>query len=316
MTTLDLEWDQLSLTQWREKFAQLPRSGMLQSLPYARAMRRIMAQTPHFALIRVNGEEAGLVQTLEISLLGGLIHTFILDRGPLWFEGYGSQEHVLAFFKEINRRYPRRFGRKRRLIPEVSQNLGINFGALGYRTVSETNPYQTIWMDLTPEPETLRASLKQKWRNSLNKAERQGLKFDTALEPQALLRFLQDYEAQQTARSYRNISAKDLPIFLEEFAKDQTVLLAQAYKKKDAPLAQALIFLHGRSATWQIGTVSNAGRDLCANHFLLWHVISTLRAQGINDFDLGGVNDEDAAGIRNFKTGLGGQAVTLSGLYT
>jgi len=49
------------------------------------------------------------------------------------------------------------------------------FQSCGFLPTNRSQAYRTIVLDLTRSPEDIRKSLHQKWRNCLNKAERQGL---------------------------------------------------------------------------------------------------------------------------------------------
>jgi lipid II:glycine glycyltransferase (peptidoglycan interpeptide bridge formation enzyme) len=82
------------------------------------------------------------------------------------------------------------------------------------------------------------------------------------------------------------------------------------------PLAMGLFFLHGNAATYQVGWVGTDGRQVAANHYLLWAALAELQAANITDLDLGGINDDDAtAGITAFKGAFGGKRVKLIGAY-
>jgi lipid II:glycine glycyltransferase (peptidoglycan interpeptide bridge formation enzyme) len=85
--------------------------------------------------------------------------------------------------------------------------------------------------------------------------------------------------------------------------------------KGNKALAAAAILCHGKAATYQVGWSSRAGREASANHLLLWQALGLLKDKGITDFDLGGVNDDTAKGIKQFKAGLGGDLQRLAGLY-
>jgi lipid II:glycine glycyltransferase (peptidoglycan interpeptide bridge formation enzyme) len=76
-----------------------------------------------------------------------------------------------------------------------------------------------------------------------------------------------------------------------------------------------LIFRHGRGATYQAGWTTEHGRQTRAHHLLLWRAIETLKADGVAALDLGGINPRMAEGVTQFKEGLGGEPVTLIGLY-
>src|SRR5690606_1466555 len=121
-------------------------------------------------LIRIDGVEAGLVQMIEVRALGGALHAVMIDRGPLWFDGFGGPAQFSAFTEALNAAFPRRIGRRRRFIPEFE-----HAGEIAGFKKSASLPYQTIWLDLCQSEEDLRAGLKSKWRNALRKAEKAGL---------------------------------------------------------------------------------------------------------------------------------------------
>jgi len=81
-------------------------------------------------------------------------------------------------------------------------------------------------------------------------------------------------------------------------------------------IAAILIFIHGRGATYQIGWSGPMGRDCNATYLLLWNAVKTLKERGITHFDLGGVNDAGAAGVKSFKSGMKGHDMALIGQYS
>ena len=302
-----IEWG-IETDNWDALFQTLPRSTLLQSLPYAHAMRSIHYQASRFGLILMNGEQAGLVRIGESSLFGKTIHAVTLDRGPLWFEGYGTQEHWAAFAKRFEAEFPPRILRKRRFIPETSDKTPFQKCQL------IGPPYQTIWLDLAPEPDILRQNLAQKWRNILNKAERNDLKIISDWDGATLPGILQGYARDRMHKNYAGASTKFLTA-LSHFTIARGECLGMSCLKDDRVLAAILVFLHGRSATYQMGWTTREGRAVGAHNLLLWRAIETLRHKKILDFDLGGINDHSAAGVKAFKQGLGGHKITLIGRY-
>ena len=54
------------------------------------------------------------MQMLEAGIAGNLLHMVAIDRGPVWLEGFGTQDHFTAFLEQLNRAFPHRTGRMRR----------------------------------------------------------------------------------------------------------------------------------------------------------------------------------------------------------
>ena len=148
---IEIQWNVLALEEWEARFNAVSRTNILQSYIYAQANAPLERQKVRWGLIVINGHEAGLVQMMEASALFNLLHGVIIDRGPLWFDGFGGAAHIKLFFDEINKQFPNRFGRKRRFIPELEDGSAVQ-GILkqcGLKKLEEQNSYQTLWWDLS-----------------------------------------------------------------------------------------------------------------------------------------------------------------------
>jgi len=306
--TCTIDWNKLNLSEWDQRFKALNRSNLLQSYPYAQAIAPIDKQKPRWGLIKINGIEAGLVQIFEAGTLANLIHAVILDRGPLWFDGFGTQENIEAFFTEFNRQFPKRWGRKRRVIPEAE----IDLAPLGYESAG--GAYQTIWLNLKQTEETLRATIKKSWRGVLQKAENANLILEWDSKGDHLDWLIQNYAVDKETKGYDGPSVKLLRQLAKYCIPRGECVIGRAILN-GTPVAGILIFCHGSAATYQIGFTTPDGRDNGAHHLLLWQAIGVLKFKRITDFDLGGINDETAKGVKTFKSGMGGQTVTTGGVF-
>lgn len=309
MTDCTIAWNVLSLPEWEERFHRIRRSNLLQSYPYAQAACAINRHRARWGLIRIGGQDAGLVQIFEAGLLG--LHAVILDRGPLWLPGFGAPEHQIAFFSVFDQIFPHRFGRRRRIIPEIDQSQAM---LVPFQAAPHVKPYQTIWIDLGKSEDGLRSDLNRNWRNHLNKAEREAVRVEWHPDGQGLAWLLQHHDAHRTMKNFQAASPKFIHMLAKYFIPRGDMLLGQAFAG-DEPVAGVLFFRHGLSATYQVGWSGDAGRKMNAHQLLLWQGMIRLKNEGVLDLDLGGINDI-AEGVKTFKEGMGGETVTLSGLYT
>ncbi len=312
-----IDWSPMSLAAWDGYFKSIRRSTLLQHFTYAQANRAVNQTGTKHGIIKIDGANAGLIQLAEVGILNNLIHAVSLDRGPLWFDGYGTAEHAAAFFCTFARQFPKRLGRKIRLLPELKDNNRnrMSVARAGFLRRDGAPGYQTIWLDLTESAEKLRANLNGKWRNILSKSERSCLAISDDWSGTTAVDFLNAYEADRIARGYDGPSTKLLGQLLDFMVPRQEALILNA-TERGRLVAAILILLHGSSATYQVGWTSTSGRRLGAHHQLLWQAMLRLKNRGIRDFDLGGVNDEGAKGVKKFKQGLGGQDVTLAGFFS
>ncbi len=308
MTTLRIVWNSLDLPAWEARFAQLRRANLLQSYAYAQGASQFNRQRVRWGLMSVDGREAGLVQVFEASFMG--LHAVMLDRGPLWFAGFDTPENITAFFKAFDEEFPRRFGRRRRVIPEMPQEVVM---PAGYRAVKAAAPYQTIWLDLTQDEEFLRSQLKKNWRNALSKAERAALRLEWDKPQEGLAWLLAHHQAHRTMKNFQAASPAFIRTLARYFMPRGDMLVGRVFSGAEA-VAGVLFFRHGGGATYQVGWSGEEGRALNAHQLLLWQGLLQLKAAGVRDLDLGGVNDQ-AEGVSRFKEGLGGEIVTLPGIY-
>lgn len=310
----EIFWNALSLEEWEQRFSRIPRSTLLQSYHYARAVCPLYRQEARWGLITIDEEEAGLVQILEAGFAKNFFHAVVLDRGPLWFAGFGAPDHVQVFFNEFARKFPRRFGRRRRIIPEISDRPEMRdiMTHCGYRRLSRPG-YQTAWIDLRQDAETLKSDLRKNWRNTLSKAQRSGLSIDWTSDPNIFSELLTNYQSDQRKKGYDGPSIRLLQSLAACFEND--IVIGRAHHKGQL-VANILMICHGRSATYQLGWSSDDGRKAGAHNLLLWHSIDYLKTRQIDFLDLGGMNDETAKNVKTFKEGMGGNIVTLAGHYT
>jgi len=311
-------WNKLALNEWQDRFVHVERSNILQSYPYAQAAAKTYGQKAQWGLIMMDDKEAGLVQIIETSLIFGAIHGLILDRGPLWFNGFGGAAHIKLFFDEINKKFPKRFGRKRRILPEMNKGPAIEqiIKQCGFEKKSNIHGYQTIWWDLTQEALTARDNLKSNWRGSLKKAETSGLEISWNTHKQSFDAFKQEYIQDKLSKGYTGISPKLLNN-LALFSTQQHPIIIGTASLSGKDIAGVLFITHGQCATYQIGWSDEQGRKHCAHHSLLWNAREELKKRDITALDLGGINDHDDTqkGLSNFKRGIGGDEIELAGHY-
>lgn len=316
MTSCRIDWQTISPEEWEKLLREVHRANLLQSHNYARVLCKIYHQTVRRGIIYIDEQRAGIVQFQEASILWGALHGLMFDRGPLWFEGFGSDTHIKAFFSEFEKQFPKRLGRWRRILPETPDHPGMRafFAERGFKRLEQPG-YQTIWLDVSGNEEELRANLKQKWRNILNKSEKQGLTIEWDEKALYLPWMLTKYKADQDNKVYKGPNLKVLQALGLAFSQTGQMIISRAVDDKGEAIAGILIFCHGLGATYQVGWSSDAGREKAAHNLLLWNAILKLGEKGIRDFDLGGVNDGSAKGIKKFKEGLGGETVTHLGHY-
>ena len=308
-----IQWKNYTRDEWTALLNQCNRSTLLQCYYYAQAVREVSQQSSRHGLIVIDGVEAGIVQMQEVSLLKGLVHGMSIDRGPLWFKGFGKPSHLNAFSQTLNWKFPSRWGRKRRFMPEIYDKKHLILFNNWVKS-NKSKPYNTYLVDLSLDLEKIRSNFNKNWRNVLNKAQKKNLNLQKDTELSSLSLLLNNYIKDRLEKKYAGASPKFIASLCKYAAMHNDCFILNASEDGET-IASVLIFIHGNSATYQMGWTTPYGRAMGANNLLLWESIKILKTHGVIEFDLGGYN-EKTEGIRKFKEGLGGHPVALIGSYS
>lgn len=307
-----IDWQETPPVFWRDCM-RLP---LTQDPLYGRIAAAMQQQRCLYALCKnEEGAAIGYAQFQEAALIGRALHGLILDRGPVWLSGEGNAVRQKAFWQALARRFPRRIGRRRRIIPELeaAHEPDIDLAALGFRRRPYPG-YETFWLDLEGGEAVWRKRLQKNWRGSLKKAEQSADKTVWSAPEAALPLFLAAYEADKGARGYRGASPRLLAQLAKAYAAEGRLMIG-SFGEGANSVGAVMILCHGRSATYQAGWTTQAGRQAHAHHLLLWQALPILREKGILELDLGGVRQDEDKSLFRFKRGLGGVHTKLAGMY-
>jgi hypothetical protein len=309
-----IDWNRHNRTQQQAMFDACDRPTLSQSPVYAAALADAGYAGTEYGLLRFQGRPVGavLVEKRPFMRWGS---SYRIYRGPLWLKHDMPDVVKGEFFRLIRQRFRIRTGRPVTFHPELDdtkRNRDL-VAASGFRRIA--NGYRTIWLDLAQPRETLHARLAGKWRNQLRQGERNGLRLDVDTQGSCLDWLIERHEAHMAANNYHGPSRRLLETLTAQGKPYDMVRILRALHEGE-PVGAILLTRHGRSTTYFVGWNGLAGRRLRAHHFLLWQAICLLQDEDVRWFDLGGVNDADAANVAHFKAGLRGTPTTLAGGYT
>ncbi len=186
----------------------------------------------------------------------------------------------------------------------------------GFRPEQPVQPLVTRLLDLTIDPDTLRASFKPKTRYNLGLAERKGVAVSTS-ENVGLFAELCATTARR--QGIRLPQADYYRHLLEIFRPTDGARLYLAHH--DARLlAGILVVRFGTTAHYLFGGSADDGRELMPNYLLHWTAMLEFRGLGCTTYDWWGIAKDPSPenpwfGLYRFKTGFGGKTVRYVGLY-
>ena len=301
--------------RWAEATAHFRDSSLLQSWEYGDARARDGRWRVERGLLTEGEQVIGAAQVMvrRLPVIGGGLAW--LSRGPLWRRSGAEPAKVLCDALEVLRRhYAEDRGFYFRVAPPVLDNdpACTIFAAAGFGSTDALG-WASAVLDLAPPETDLRAGLRQKWRNSLNKAERQGVSIECGTDDRGIVSCLDDYRALLAARDFATGVTPELLADLHSLLPEDRKLVQYRARHEGRIVGFAVMARYGEQCEYLVGNIDDAGRRAGAGQLLLWRAVCDMKARGCALFDLGGMDPERTApGIFRFKDGLGGTPYRLA----
>jgi peptidoglycan pentaglycine glycine transferase (the first glycine) len=217
----------------------------------------------------------------------------------------------------------RSLGRRERIAtikvdPEVKPHdpAGRVLLAAPWRGAAKVQPPKTRVIELSRSEDELRADLKRKHRQYINKAEREGIeveRLDGSTEPARAAEALDDFYRIYAHTAERAGFVARAKAYYERvwqtFAPGNHARLAFA-SLDGRRVATLFHFTCGDRAAEAFGGMLDEGAESRANYLLKWASIIGFQQEGFAVYDLWGLA---TGGIAQFKEGFGGQQIDYVG---
>ena len=243
-----------------------------------------------------------------------------ITGGPLWRKT-GEPENIEYFkivIKVIKNEYVKKRGLYLRIAPNIFEHrkdLIYILTTEGYIYNDNLPKYRTIIIDLEKNIQDLRRNLDQKWRNQLNRSEKNNLEiksgsgdelFNIFLKLQIDMLSRKKYKTNINYYKYKQIN-NDLPEYLK--------LYIIVCFHNNEPVSSTIITKMGDTAIYLLGATGKNGLDAKSSYLLQWHAIQYLKNINCKWYDLGGINPDDNPGVYHFKRGITGRDIKYIGQY-
>jgi lipid II:glycine glycyltransferase (peptidoglycan interpeptide bridge formation enzyme) len=244
--------------------------------------------------------------------------------GPMWcLHGRPRDHEILALaVRCLRNEYVCQRRLPLRLLPRVLNDkrdivepilIGEKF-----HPVPDEGAQRTLLVDLEPTLGELRKGLDQKWRNCLNRAEKNNLTIEDGTHDD-LFRVFLDIYAQMHARK-QFVETSDINQFraIQGNLPDQLKMrIAIAFSNR-RPAAGVVCSKIGDMGIYLFGGTSDVGLNTNASYLLQWHMLTWLKSDGATSYNLHGINPEKNPGTYRFKAGFcgkNGKDLSYLGVY-
>ena len=308
-------WNSTSSEEWFEYLKKSGKSNLLQSWEYGQAKQHEKNWFPKRGILVIDSKVVAICQVLEKTLFG-FLKLYRINRGPLFLNN-PNESQAQAVYRCLKNELTS--SAKTCLLlhapeRELNSNSILLLSRLGYQLTNSIG-WESIWVCLNQDKESLRAQLDGKWRHHLVTGEKSGLSFTECSQSETFEWLLNKCIEMMSSRKAGKIPEKLYRELKNRLDDSGTPLkIFKAYSGNDL-VAGICTAPHGNAQTYLLGWNSEAGRKLKAHQFLFWNAMLRLKEQGFDWFDLGGISEQSVPGITEFKLGLNGERYGLAGEY-
>ncbi len=305
------EIDGVDESAWYELMAEFDDANIYQTWSYAAVIsgRRNMS---HFVLKR----EGAIVAIAQARITRPpLINLGIayVQWGPLWRRS-GTEVDVEVFrqaVRALRNEFVCKRGLTLRLFPIVFDEAPSTYSSVlseeGLSSLASETRGRTIFMDLNPPLQDLRDGMNAHWKRELKVADRNQMEMIEGSGTDLFTDFIAVYKQMVSRKKF--VEPNDINQFkviqshLPEDLKMRVMLC-----KQGTGLCAGLIYSAiGNTAIYLFGATSNGGMKSRGSYFLQWKLIERLKEQGIEVYNLNGINPEKNPGTYKFKNDLAGK---------
>jgi lipid II:glycine glycyltransferase (peptidoglycan interpeptide bridge formation enzyme) len=305
-------------TFWHNSIREFKDANIYQTWNFA-AFAQNERFVKHLALYE-NQNVIGLAQvrfrTVPI-LNRGIAYIF---NGPIWQKR--NQENDIQILSDILIALRKEFVVKQKLLfrikPYVFSDRISNFDFienLGFKRVEKVRQYQTLVLYLDNDLDEIRKSFNQKWRNCLNKSERNSLEIREGNDQELYKNFLEIYDQMIARKKFKEyVDPIRMGKMNEELDDEYKLKIFIVFKDK-IPIGSIVGSAMGNTGIYLLGASNEIGMKNKGSYLLQWEMIKWLKQKGCERYDLGGINLDDNPGVYHFKSGISDREVFGMGTY-
>jgi lipid II:glycine glycyltransferase (peptidoglycan interpeptide bridge formation enzyme) len=177
----------------------------------------------------------------------------------------------------------------------------------GYRYHDDGTNHRTLIIDLEPSLEEIRAVLDPKWRNHLNRAEKNSLELIVGEEEGLFEEIKKIYMEMVRRKGLVELSDIDHLKRVQRDLPPALKLKVILCRLNGVLIAGAIFSAVGATAEYLVGATSDAGMKAKGSYLIQWAFVKWIKERGFRYYDLTGINPYTNPGTYSFKRGLAGK---------
>jgi len=311
------EVDSIEAEEWTEITKTFYDATIYQTWSYG-AIRWGTTNLSHLVL-RQNGKVIGAAQVRIVSVPLVKRGIAYVTWGPLWHSAWDRAD--LETLRQLVQALKQEYVDRRSLFLRISPNefraeasfFRSMFEAEGF--IGKPIAYQTLHLDLSPPLHKLRSGLNQKWRNCLNRSERNDLTLVKGCDDELFRKFIEIYHSMVTRKQFApRVDVEEYRKLHHDLPEDMKMIVMICEFQRE-PIAGLVGSMLGGLGIYVLGATARTGLKLKGSYLLQWEMIKWLKSNGAVLYDLGGIDPVGNPGVYHFKVGIGGKVVSHVGNF-
>jgi lipid II:glycine glycyltransferase (peptidoglycan interpeptide bridge formation enzyme) len=305
-----VEVDTVSRESWDRIIEKFDDANIYQMWSYE-TVRSGQRNLSHLLLKK--GEEVVAAAQARIATLPFInIGVAYIRWGPLWrTQTTNSIEVFFQAVRALRNEYTCRRGLVLRILPVLFNDDADTFlpafKSEGFTWLERARRERTLIIDLMPSLEDLRKGLEQKWRNCLNRAEKNNLEVIEAYDDQLFDMFVTIYKNMINRKKFMETSDVNQFRLIQKELPADFKMKVFICRSDEGLCSGAICSAIGKTGVYLFGATSDVGMKSKGSYLLQWKIIEWLKEKKCSYYDLHGINPVINPGTYNFKAGLCGR---------
>lgn len=304
-------FDTVTQKEWNDILGRFSDANIYQTWSYD-AVRCGEKNISHLVL-RKNGTICAVAQAriVRIPIIG--MGAAYLRWGPVWQLRNQSPEAAVfrSALRALRNEYVCHRGLVLRIFPSLYDEPYNPYADIlaqeGYAPVPEEDPGRTLIMDISQPIDVVRKKLDQKWRNCLNRAERNQLMVKEGTEDSLFAEFIDIYRALLERKKFQEPNDINEFRMVQKELPDKHKMRIFLCQSNSASSAGVICATVGETGVYLFGATNNEGMANKGSYLLQWRAIQWMKKNGCRYYNLNGINPAKNPGSYHFKAGLSGK---------
>ncbi len=305
------EFDNVDREEWHRIAKEFSDSNIYQTWSYD-AVRCGEGNLSHFVLR--SGKDivaAAQARIARVPVVG--LGAAYVRWGPMWQRRNGGRDPIVfrMAIRALRNEYVCRRGLILRIFPVLfdDDSNGGKETLLqeGYSPTTGESAQRTLILDIQPALQQIRKNFDQKWRNCLNKAERNGLEVAEGEDEALFTDFISIYREMLQRKQFQEPNDINEFKLIQKDLPDDHKMRIFLCRSNGVSSAGAIFTAIGETGVYLFGATNDQGMANKGSYLLQWKAIQWMKNSGCRCYNLNGINPAKNPGSYHFKAGAAGK---------